>query len=163
MRHRIKQIIRGCDVCQKTKFPNRYLEGRLQSIVDEHPGNLVTVNYYGPLPAGRGKVSYILVIIDAFSKFVKLYPLKKLNGSPNPLFDCVLPYLTNNRTKKSVQTIRQEVRSRLQQIAESVLNHSRHNDKLNIGDIVLLRQPSISNASEKYTTKFALLYSGPNI
>lgn len=39
-------------------------------------GELVTVDYYGPLPEGRAKVSYIFVVIDSFAKYVKIYPLR---------------------------------------------------------------------------------------
>lgn len=41
------------------------------------PGDLVTVDYYGPLPEGRSKAAYIFVAIDTFSKFVRLYPLRR--------------------------------------------------------------------------------------
>lgn len=42
-------------------------------------GDLVTVDLYGPLPIGRGGVEYIFLVIDSFSKYVKLYALKKAN------------------------------------------------------------------------------------
>jgi hypothetical protein len=47
----------------------------MHPIIAENPGDLVTVDYYGPLPASRSRVTYIFVVIDAFSKFVRLYPL----------------------------------------------------------------------------------------
>jgi hypothetical protein len=34
------------------------------------------MRYFGPLPMGRGGVRHILVVLDVFSKFVKLYPLR---------------------------------------------------------------------------------------
>jgi hypothetical protein len=75
MRARIERFIKPCDVCQRCKFPNRALVGEMHSIIAENPGDLVTVDYYGPLPASRSRVTYIFVVIDAFSKFVRLYPL----------------------------------------------------------------------------------------
>ena len=75
MRLRIERIVKSCDLCQKTKFPNRSLLGEMHSLISENPGDLVTVDYYGPLPQSRS--AYILVVIDAFSKFVKLYPLRR--------------------------------------------------------------------------------------
>jgi hypothetical protein len=47
----------------------------MHPILAENPGNLVTVDYYGPLPASRSRVTYIFVAIDAFSKFVRMYPV----------------------------------------------------------------------------------------
>jgi transposase InsO family protein len=35
------------------------------------------VDYYGALPESRSRVTYIFVVIDAFSKFVRLYPLRR--------------------------------------------------------------------------------------
>ena len=40
------------------------------------PGELCSINLYGPLPTGRGGVRYILVYFEVFSKYVKLYTLK---------------------------------------------------------------------------------------
>ncbi|KAF2889592.1 hypothetical protein ILUMI_16581 [Ignelater luminosus] len=77
MRRTIHRIVRSCDVCQKSKFPSRNLMGAIHPIVATFPGELVAVDYYGPLPEGRGRVGYILVVIDSFSKYVKLYPLRR--------------------------------------------------------------------------------------
>jgi transposase InsO family protein len=36
----------------------------------------LTVDLYGPLPTGRGRVKYLLVCLEFFSKHVTLYTLK---------------------------------------------------------------------------------------
>jgi transposase InsO family protein len=77
MRRQIERLVESYDLCQKTKYPNRGLCGEMNAIIGENPGDLVTVDYYGPLPPSRSRISYILVVIDAFSKFVKLYPLRR--------------------------------------------------------------------------------------
>jgi hypothetical protein len=79
MRARIEGCIKSCDVCQRCKFPNRALVGEMHPIIAKNLGDLVTLDYYGPgpLPAGRSRVTYIFVVIDAFSKFVRLYPLRR--------------------------------------------------------------------------------------
>ena len=77
MRARIERVVKSCDLCQRSKFPNRALSGEMHSVIAEKPGDLVTVDYYGPLPQSRSRVAYIFVVIDAFSKFVKLYPLRR--------------------------------------------------------------------------------------
>ena len=41
------------------------------------PNNLVTVDFFGPLPRRRGGVEYIFVVLDAFSKLVRLYAMKR--------------------------------------------------------------------------------------
>jgi hypothetical protein len=74
---RIEGFIKSCDVCQRCKFPNRTLLGEMHPILAENPGDLVTVDYYGPLPASRSRVTYIFVTIDAFSKFARMYPVRR--------------------------------------------------------------------------------------
>lgn len=77
LRQEINHIIRTCDICQKTKHTNRTLCGQINPINATKPGELVFVDYFGPLPESRGKVAYILVVLDCFSKYVKLYPVRR--------------------------------------------------------------------------------------
>lgn len=75
MTRAIRQILRACERCQKTKFPNHYLEGKWNNVLPTKKGELVLCDFFGPLPRTRGSFQYILVIIDGFTKHVKLYPL----------------------------------------------------------------------------------------
>lgn len=77
MKKQIFKELRGCDLCQKSKKPNISIRGPLQPIITNDVGDLVAVDFYGPLPRSRGGVCYILVAVDVFSKFVKLFPLKR--------------------------------------------------------------------------------------
>ena len=43
----------------------------------ERTFDLVPVDLYGPLPKGRDGVMYVFVVLDTFSKFVKLYSVKR--------------------------------------------------------------------------------------
>lgn len=85
MRKTIHHLIRACDTCQKSKYPSRKLIGTTHPIIASRPGELVTVDYYGPLPEGRSRVSYIFVVIDAFSKYVRLYPLRRAQSKISAL------------------------------------------------------------------------------
>lgn len=38
---------------------------------------MVSVDYYGPLPVSSGNVRYLFVIVDNFTKFVKLYAIRR--------------------------------------------------------------------------------------
>lgn len=73
----IKRRLRSCDLCQKTKSANHTSQGPWEPILTNNIGDLVSVDFYGPLPKGRLGATYIFVVIDSFSKFVKLYPLRK--------------------------------------------------------------------------------------
>lgn len=47
------------------------------SLVTEKPLEIVSADLMGPLPRGQGGCKYILAILDVFSKYIKLYPLKR--------------------------------------------------------------------------------------
>jgi transposase InsO family protein len=44
--------------------------------VPSKPGEFCAIDLYGSLPTSMGGVRYLLVCLDVFSKYVKLYPLK---------------------------------------------------------------------------------------
>ena len=67
-----------CDKCQRCKdTDNRNLFGGTKPILPTEKGELVSGDYYGPLPISTGGVRYIFVMIDNFTKFVKLYTLRR--------------------------------------------------------------------------------------
>lgn len=77
MMKKIKQFTKVCDTCQKYKDTcNRNLVGETQPMLPEKRGELVSVDYYGPLPTSTGNVKYIFVIVDNFTKFAKLYAVR---------------------------------------------------------------------------------------
>lgn len=76
MQKNIRQFVASCDICQKSKVSKSNV-GLLNPIVVEKPGELVCLDLMGPLPKSRGGATMLLVIVDVFSKFVKLYTLKR--------------------------------------------------------------------------------------
>ena len=71
----VKRVVTSCDSCQKSKCANRKYEGLALPIIPETIGSLVAVDYFGPLPSSTFGMTYIFVVLDVFSKFVKLYPI----------------------------------------------------------------------------------------
>ena len=56
--------------------PVRITERNLHPIPKEPtPFDIVHVDHFGPLPCLKSKRKLILVVVDAFTKFVKLYPV----------------------------------------------------------------------------------------
>lgn len=74
---RIRSVVRSCDLCQRTKPSTQRIQGDVKSVLADVPLGRVLVDIYGPLPLGWNKVRYIFVIVDNFSRFVRLYPIKK--------------------------------------------------------------------------------------
>lgn len=77
MRRQIKQYVISCDLCQRVKPLTYPMEGTYQLVESTEPNDLISVDFYGPLPISRGGVQYIFVILDVFSKLVTLYALKR--------------------------------------------------------------------------------------
>ena len=68
-------LVSTCDVYQRNKPSTRPARAPLQSILPRQPGELLSVDFYGPLATSTGGVNHIFITIDAFSKLV--YPIKK--------------------------------------------------------------------------------------
>jgi hypothetical protein len=73
---KVRRYLAVCDLCQKVKNPNRSYATEWRSRLPTKPGVLCATDLFGPLPTGRGGVKYILVVLDVFSKHMKLYALK---------------------------------------------------------------------------------------
>ena len=80
MGRQIRKVLASCDSCQRCKCPTRFLEGPRQMVITEKPRDLLCVDLYGPLVKAQFGYQYIFVVVDAFSKLVKLYPLRKATG-----------------------------------------------------------------------------------
>ena len=76
MAAQVKRYILCCDLCQRVKYLSISMEGEYQFIPSAGPNDLVTVDYYGPLPMAPGGNQYIFVMLDALSKYVSLYTMK---------------------------------------------------------------------------------------
>lgn len=74
---RIRRVVRNCDLCQRTKPSTTRQEGELQHGLANAPLDRVCVNLYGPLPLGWNHVRYLFVVLDCFTRFVRLYSIKR--------------------------------------------------------------------------------------
>lgn len=72
----IKKYIKHCDLCQRTKV-SLMPKPPIIPIIPDKVNEIISLDLYGPLPRSRGGATYLCVIIDIFSKYITLYPLKK--------------------------------------------------------------------------------------
>lgn len=76
MRDKIERFTRNCIKCILYSAPVRCNEHNMFSIPKKPvPFDTLHLDHFGPLPAIRSKRKHILIAIDAFTKFVKLYPV----------------------------------------------------------------------------------------
>ena len=73
----IATVIKNCDTCQRNKPLNYAAKGKMTAHKPTKNLEKVSIDLMGPLPTGRGGTHYILAILDTFSKFIKLYALKR--------------------------------------------------------------------------------------
>lgn len=76
----IRHIVQSCDLCQKTKHNTTRIAGSMNPILSKNPLDKLLVDFYGPLPTGVFQFAYIFVVVDNFSRFIKLYPLRRANA-----------------------------------------------------------------------------------
>lgn len=75
----IKKFVTSCDLCQRVKYSNTNMSSAYHMVQTSEPGDLLGEDFFGPLPRSTGGVKYLFVVMDVFSKFVRLYPIKKEN------------------------------------------------------------------------------------
>ena len=74
MKEKLNKFIRNCLKCIYYSGPTRKNERNLYSIEKKQvPFDTLHIDHFGPLPAIKSKRKHILVVVDAFTKFVKLY------------------------------------------------------------------------------------------
>lgn len=78
----MKNYIRNCLKCIEYSPPSGKSEGYLHSIPKGNlPFQTYHIDHYGPLEKTNKGHKYILSIVDAFTKFLRLYPCKSTNSS----------------------------------------------------------------------------------
>lgn len=77
MRGKVEKVLRNCTECILAERKSGKLEGFLQSIdKGESPIDTYHIDHIGPLPSTKKMYNHVLVVVDAFTKFVWLYPTK---------------------------------------------------------------------------------------
>lgn len=93
MRSKIDLFIRNCLSCILYSVPKSVNKRNLHSIPKAPvPFDTIHIDHYGPLPNVNSKRRHLLVVVDAFTKFVKLYAVnttstREVNESLRKYFD----------------------------------------------------------------------------
>lgn len=75
MRAKVEKFIRNCLKCIAYATSPQARERTLYAIPKVPlPFDTIHIDHFGPLPSVKSKRKHILVVVDAFTKFVKLYP-----------------------------------------------------------------------------------------
>lgn len=73
----IEQKIRHCETCKASKTPPNITRVPMgKNRVADMPFRMIALDHWGPVTRSNKGNSYLLVIVDIFSKYVMLYPCK---------------------------------------------------------------------------------------
>ena len=78
MKKNVHDFVRNCRICSMIK--PKFVNAQLKPYLLDAPLQLVVTDYIGPLPSDIG-FRYILVILDAFSRFPEVYPVKDMSAN----------------------------------------------------------------------------------
>lgn len=74
VRQRVIQLIGSCAICQKVRAGNTSLQAALHTTAVQQPFHTLYCDYIGPMPESETGAKYILVFVDAFTRFCELVP-----------------------------------------------------------------------------------------
>lgn len=79
----VAKYVRNCIVCICTKPEQRAPIGQMLSVAPtlDRPWKILSIDLVGPLPRSSSGYSYIFSVLDVFSKFILLFPLRQATAS----------------------------------------------------------------------------------
>jgi hypothetical protein len=80
MKDDVKAFVQQCALCQKLSAIKQDVKTRPFTLACYSPMSRIAIDTLGPLPETEKGYKYVIVIIDAFSRFVKLYPCQDVTA-----------------------------------------------------------------------------------
>jgi transposase InsO family protein len=73
----VRKYVNSCEICKETKAPNQILRPPMGSArVSSVPWSSISIDFKGPMVRSKSGNTYILVVVDNFSKLVLIHPMK---------------------------------------------------------------------------------------
>lgn len=72
----VRAFIRYCPTCQKTSDDSHAIQSAHYSTSSSQPMTRLNIDTIGPLPIDKEGYTYVIVVIDTFTRFVELYKAK---------------------------------------------------------------------------------------
>lgn len=77
MQRDIRSFVSGCETCKAIKPTNQtQMIPMGDQRVSYRPWQIIYIDFVGPFPRSKKGYSYLLVVVDGFSKFVNIFPLR---------------------------------------------------------------------------------------
>ena len=73
----VRDFIRNCEICKAIKPSNQIHKAPMGNFREPlRPWHMIYLDFIGPFPRSKTGNSYILTVVDSFSKFVHAHPLR---------------------------------------------------------------------------------------
>ena len=72
-----RQVLSNCDSCQRNKIPTWASPVIQEYVQTDKPLQVISMHFFGPLTKIKYGYEHLLVIMGTFTKYTKLYPLKR--------------------------------------------------------------------------------------
>lgn len=80
MAKEVKQYIQKCNICKECKGSSVPSVPRMgEQRIANRPWQIMSLDFVGPITLSKRRNQYLLVILDVFSKWVQIYPLKRID------------------------------------------------------------------------------------
>lgn len=77
MHAQISRYVHDCEVCRANKPANVVQRAPMgDRILANRPWQALYIDFVGPMPRSKGGFTYLLVVVDAFTKFVHVHPMR---------------------------------------------------------------------------------------
>ena len=119
MREHVRQFVRQCSCCQKMSVIKLETPTHAYSLSSYKVGDMINIDTLTVGEEDADGFKHVLVIVDTFSRWVKLYPLRKLDAVTAA--SCILSYCGDYGSPLAIRTDngRQLVNSLLKEIYEA--------------------------------------------
>ena len=81
MRKDINRYVQSCQLCQQYKYSNQTMASSLQMHIVRQPWHTIGIDIMGPYPPTQRQKQYVLVIVDYFTRWVEIFPLRSTTSS----------------------------------------------------------------------------------
>ena len=102
MAQAVANYVASCDKCQKIKDKLKHLHGPQYTISSNRMMEELAVDTIGPLPEDVDGNKYVLVLVDAFSRWTELIPLRTATASEAA--EAILGYVTRYGTPTRISS-----------------------------------------------------------
>jgi hypothetical protein len=133
----VDYFLRHCDICQKNSDIN---EDRVATTPfvnsGTEPFELIQLDHIGPLKEDAHGNNYILVMIDCFSRWVELYPVRSTEGLDTAI--CMIDYMSRYGPPMTIVTDKgspfiSQIFNSVCEIGRIMITHPRAGSKQEVG------------------------------